>query len=1656
MVTKTMGTDQLFLIAEKLSKDFSLLNHGKSSKNGLAIGLEGVLTKEQVTLEIAKLKNLSIDDYIEKTVSPTDDKTRPGAKALLKKLGLRTIREYERGPLYALEAEMDFGTEFRRIGFITQDRAVNNGCWGPEHHLEAIKILRDFTRYSIPVVTFIDTPGADAREEANKNNQAHTISALIAEMANVGVPTLGIVIGFGYSGGAIPLATTNLLMSVRDGVFNTIQPSGLASIARKYNLSWQECAKYVGVSSYELYSRGYMDAIIDFAPGEKGDTLINFKKAIVSGILSIESAVAEFVLNNKYIFEHSRRSIFRYLSPSEVQVNLQKVSHLHLGHTPTQQNNVFGVANRYSRYLNLRKKVTSMRIENYGRLAFQEAPKGEFDERNEKERKAAFFKWLQDPDKVIYDEMLHKTWKVFENRQEDRYEEKSRFTRLFLGDPQKKFEKATEELNFVYGFYLYNLWKSDAHSNFLSLIKYLRNIKEQKYLFQNKDIKDPLKFAQLIKERLTPLGVFISENLSYEADKVLSLFLTGKASKESAQSVLASELNIIISNVELYEPNRFSGVKFSTELNNEIKTKSSSRKISFNRKLLEESLASVIQLDSAAELSLDPKDRTILDVITEDDIREGFINVCENFLLFDSIYDDIVENLLSIAKEANAFKVISKESVKKLLDSGLASASKEIASKDASSTLSEAERVKALRDQFSKWLMFFIHHAKCGVYLNSLEEWKKLAFPRLSDTLFVIITFFFEKILPEYFQSEIKLKPFEGRISPKSIGPKKDFWNRISIAYNDLLIQEVLAEEKKQRKTTVQAFINTFFSDFEYHKDNNLMTANPVDFPGFRLAIEQALAKGITPCGVVTGIGRFKSDKIRHRVGVVISNLDFQAGAFDMASGEKFCKLLVDCAIRRLPVVCFISSGGMQTKEGAGALFSMAIINDRITRFVRDNDLPIIVFGFGDCTGGAQASFVTHPCVQTYYLSGTNMPFAGQIVVPSYLPSTATLSNYLSRKEGAMRGLVKTPFSSSLDTKLQEIDPNIPVPKETIEDVFVRIMKGSLVSQEDIQIKWNDMSLIRQTQRVLIHARGCTAVKLIRKAQEAEIQVVLVQSDPDMDSVAAGMMGSNDLLVCIGGNTPDESYLNAMSVIKIAEHEECDSLHPGIGFLSENSQFAEYCRNHSINFIGPSVYSMEMMGNKSNAIHTALKLKIPVVPGSHGILTGSDFAASVADQIGYPVLIKAVHGGGGKGIQVVRRPEDIHEIFHQLTAEARSAFGNGDVYLEKFITSLRHIEVQLLRDTHKNTKVLGLRDCSVQRNNQKLIEESGSTTLPLEFEQQVYAYTEAIANEINYVGAGTVEFIFDLVNHCIYFMEMNTRLQVEHPVTELVSGVDIVRKQFEIASGKSIADITPGKNGYAMEVRVNAEKVKISDNGSIQFIPNPGEVTEYFMPNEPGVEIISTIAKGKKVTPFYDSMVVQIICHGNKREDTIDKMIAYLDKVKIEGICTNIALIKRILNDETFRGGVYDTGFLPKFLANIDAKALIKEIEFKADVREQVLDVAALRIPESNEIKVVSPSTGIFYLTPTPSEPPFVKVGARIKTDQTICLLEAMKLFTRVNLETFNTDSGEIYPKIKEYEVTRVNKTTGQQVNVGDLLFVLRPLESNVLEAAPQKLEVKN
>ncbi len=1505
--------DDLFLIAEQMATDSELFP--ESDELSLGRQVDGLLSPKQVKKQYDRLQRIAVDDYIAQAVAPAEDPTRVGAREILESLPGEVHHQAEHGPLIMRELSMDFGGRRRRVGIIAQERTASNGIWMPEHHLQAAAYIRDFADHATPVVTLIDTIGADAGADANARNQAHAISRLIAEFAQIDIPTVGVIIGNGYSGGAIPLATTNLLLSVRDGVFNTILPRGLANIARKYDLSWQECARYVGVSACELFQNGYIDGIIDYAPGEERE-LQNLHLAIISGIQAVETAATQFAANNPSIFEHYQRSISRYLTPSKNLETMQNTSDLSLALSPTNLANVFGLTYRFMRFLTLRRRIHHSTVERYGHLADLELPRGDLAQRTEKEHQETFNRWLGNALEIKYDDALRRLYLKYSDKKKDLpLGRRNRVGQFFLGDPRTEWGKAMRNLCLEYSFHLYNLWKDSAQTNFAALIKHL-----------------------------------------------------------------ADEAN---------QPG-------------------------------------------------DHENTTVLDVILQPEIRGPFIAECRNILLFDDLYANIIKNLKDIASEAKDSNTISRESIRQLLEQSLTPAIDKL----VAAFPADAEYMgspEELREQFDTWLAFFSKLPKRERILKTIQQWKKVVFPRVPEPLFAIVTFLFERLIPDYLRSVANRRyAYRGNISLRNIGIK-DFWNRLAIAYHDLLIQNIQFKLKKDKVITSEKLLEAFFKDFS-ELNGNLMSADPAAFPGFRLSIERALSQDITPCGTITGIAEFKYKRFRRQVGVLISNTSFQAGAFDMASAEKFCKLLLECARRHLPVIGFVASSGMQTKEGAGALFSMSIVNDRITRFIRDNDLPIIMFGFGDCTGGAQASLVTHPMVQTYYLSGTNMPFAGQIVVPSYLPCYTTLSNYLSLVPGAMQGLVKHPFAETLDDELRLVDPQIPVPTETVPEVVVRVLKGSYDTRdaqaEDVD--QDDLGLMQPIQRILVHARGCTAQKIVRKVQEAGKPMVLVQSDADMESEAAKLLAEQDLLVCIGGNTPDESYLNAKSVIRIAEREKADALHPGIGFLSENPDFAALCRRHGINFIGPPVQSMEWMGNKSNATNTAREQGVPVVPGSYGVLTDSETAAELAAEIGYPVILKAVHGGGGKGIQVVREPQRFRELFLQIAAEAKSAFGSSDVYLEKFVESMRHVEIQILRDKHGNTRVLGLRDCSVQRNNQKVVEESGSTLLPDKLKKAMFKHAASIADRVGYVGAGTVEFIFDLPNEAVYFMEMNARLQIEHPVTEMVTGVDIVKEQIRIAEGRSIEELKFRQSGYAIEVRINAEKAAVSPDGDIQFIPDPGKITECRFPKKPHIQILTAVSKGQVIPPYYDSMIVQVICKGKDREDTIDKLLAYLDDVKLRGVCTNIPLVKRILADDVFRGGDYDTGYLPEFFQRIDFDALMAEVEESAGGARQALSADVLQIEGTDELKVLSPGTGIFYTSASPAEPDFVKVDQVVTTEDTLCLLEAMKLFRPLSLGTFNGRT-ELYPK-GDYRVVRVNPSSGQAVNQGDLLFIIQPV----------------
>ena len=1479
--------------------------------------IEGLLSQSAINKETADLKGMSVDEYITHVLDPAESTARPSAKTILRKFRGKIHNEVDFGSLYAIEITLEgAGDNKRRVGIIAQNRAAKNGVWSPEHHIEACELVADFSARNIPIITFMDTPGADAGSEANNNNQAHSISRLIAYMANVRVPSIGIIYGLGYSGGAIPLATTNLVLSVRKGVFNTIQPKGLANIARQYNLSWQESARYVGISPFELYQRGVIDGVIDWDPEIKESQTLTLVTAILSGIEKIEAAAIDSAANDQKVMADYQNQVQKIAKPDEHLEKLQKMADFdiygHLNNYPS----VFSHALCYLRSLSMRTRIRSTSVNVYGRLAEEEIPSGDLNNRQREIREKSFERWHADPEKLVYNDQLFKAWRTYKQKYHDLSSDRGRLTSMLLGDPKKNFDDAQHSLCFILCLYLYNRWKSDSEFNFIKL------------------------------------GSLIEENT--EGD--------------SAQVYAKSDTDI-----------------------------------------------------------------TLLDLIYSPDLKQALQVEFKNLLTFDALYNNIVNSFGDIAEETRAFHSLSQESLQKLLDSSVEKAVNNVTDDQAVSTTT-------VTNNFADWMQYFVKFRKRGEFLNDVEEWKRVIFPRMSDSLLVLITFFFENLVPEFMNSQLKGKKYEGRINPAKIGKRKDFWNQLNIAYRDLLIQRTLDSYKRQKMCKVDAFTNKFFSEFD-EIGADMMTANPVAFPGFRLSIEKALNNKVTPCGVVTGIGKLAENNDM-QVGVVISNVAFQAGAFDMAGAEKLCQLMQICADKNLPLICFVSSGGMQTKEGANALFSMAIVNDRLTHFIKETSLPVVIFGFGDCTGGSQASFVTHPLVHTYYFSGTDLPFAGRVVVQSFLPSMSTCSNYLARTPGAMQGLVKHPFHEGIDEKLKSIDPDLSIPTQTVTEVIEKIVESRAIESskiiEEVPVKAIDK--MGEIKQILIHARGCTAVKLIRIAQQLEKRVLLVQSDPDMGSVATDMLGPNDEVVCLGGQTPDESYLNAQSVITIANSYGADSLHPGIGFLSENAGFARLCRKYNLNFIGPRAQSMDTMGNKSNAIHTAMSNNVPVVPGSHGILTSAEATAKVAEEIGYPVLLKAVHGGGGKGIKIVRHAGEVRDAFNSVFAEARSAFGNGDLYLEKFVESMRHIEVQILRDSHGNTKILGLRDCTVQRNNQKVLEESASTMLPKNLENDVYACAESLANAVEYYGAGTVEFIYDLKSNAVYFMEMNTRLQVEHPVTEWTSEISIVSEQFRIAEGLSIESLKPKKNGFAIEARITAEKAALNKDGEIDFIPTPGLVTECEFPNRDDMELICSVGEGKTISPFYDSMIAQLILHGKDREDAIEKLITVLEETSIKGVCTNIPLLKRILRDKTFRDGDYDTNYLPTFLNSIDKNELIEEMAYTGvDVAET--DLNTLFIEGTNEIKVLAPMTGIFYATPSPTEPDYVTAGSKVNVSSTICQIEAMKLFTQISLTSVK-GAGEVFEANKSYEVVRINQANGAQVNAGDLLFVVRPFNS--------------
>ena len=446
-------------------------------------------------------------------------------------------------------------------------------------------------------------------------------------------------------------------------------------------------------------------------------------------------------------------------------------------------------------------------------------------------------------------------------------------------------------------------------------------------------------------------------------------------------------------------------------------------------------------------------------------------------------------------------------------------------------------------------------------------------------------------------------------------------------------------------------------------------------------------------------------------------------------------------------------------------------------------------------------------------------------------------------------------------------------------------------------------------RKILIANRGEIAVRIIRAARELGIDTVAVYSTADKEALHTLLA---DEAICIGPAKSTDSYLNMNAVLSAAVLTGAEAIHPGFGFLSENSKFATMCEEVGIKFIGPSGAVMDMMGDKINARAQMIKAKVPVIPGSDGEVHTSEEALEVAEKIGYPVMLKASAGGGGKGIRKVEKAEDLVAAFESASSEAKAAFGNGAMYMERVIYPARHIEVQILADQQGHVVHLGERDCSLQRNNQKVLEESPSVAIGKTLRQQIGEAAVRAAQSVGYENAGTIEFLLDEAKGEFYFMEMNTRVQVEHPVTEFVTGVDIVKEQIKIANGQELSfsqdDIEI--RGHAIECRINAE------NPAFNFAPSPGKISNVYLPSGGvGLRVDSAVYPGYTIPPYYDSMIAKIIVHGENRFDALMKMQRALYELEIDGVVTNSGFQLDLISDSNVIAGDYDTAFLmEKFL----------------------------------------------------------------------------------------------------------------------------------------------
>lgn len=1499
---KELSKSMLFEAEEKILgsiRSYLLRHEGRSQ---FVPEYRGCLNNNEILEKVKLADELDSYNFYDKFIAPTEGpglEVRLSAKDIFNELNTKIISFFESGPLFVahciLFSPKDSST-YRELGFIGQNHKKARGIFQPEHHHKTIEYLRLFENLNIPVITFMDTPGADAGAIANSKLQSHSISACISQFAKIRVPIVGIIAGAGNSGGAIPYATADRVLCFEDAYMSTIHPAALADIVRRLGFTKEQCAKFVRISSYQLCIDGIVDAIIKINGISGNENMDNLEYAIFDAVEDIEQG---YIKRHNIIDLKTLKNAYpHYLANHLTNSKTGKIHNIFSTYLQREYEKESSDPLTFIEYS--RKVERSIRLRT--RLKFTTASY-----------------WHNQSDTI---------------------------------DQNKKYISAPS---------------TDADEEDTTAGEYIEKLGTIKISFL------PEEFQKAIHREFG----------SHRIRNVFEFRLKEKKSKRRKHRIAYEYILFLISAHKNKTPD------FLKYFIQHI-----SKNYDFPIEFIETS-------------DKDPQDlKELIDYIYPQLIYHSD-QMIKLFKIIKYCFDNINKIIPSIKREHE----FSKSDAEKLLKAN----------------------IENDPEVFQKWIFRNAKHHIIAV--NNILKGMKRQYPRIPIELFNVMEAILTTNIPSLYQSKYKAK-----ITPKNTS--EDYWIKLDRAYKDTIISNILDRVKKEKKHIIVDDILQFFSGFS-ELDRDIVSINPTNFPEFSRSIIKSL-KGKYYNALISGTAYFKDKQDQSiKVGLIISNSTFQAGSTDMASGEKFARAFSYFGQNNLPVIMFISSGGMQTKEGTGSLFTMSIANDAINKYLEYADLPVICFPFRDCTGGAQASFVTHPDIHTFYLSGTELPFAGARVVPEPLPYPCRLSNYLVAVDDAMSGLVKNPFDSFIDSEFIKLgDPELKIPTLSIQEVISKILIKQIKKLHEKPITAQVPTLKPkklQFTKVMIPNRGDVAINLIKKLRRKGITPILGHSRSDRFSLAYTQASIYGHTVELGPGPVSQSYLKKFNIIQAAKTFGAEAIHPGIGFLAENHDFSKLCNDNQLVFIGPSPDSIRLMGDKAMAREIMVNNNIPVVPGSDGTVNDLENAKKVSSRIKYPVMLKAAYGGGGRGMRMVFSEDELETSFNEAFYEAKSSFGAGDIYIEKLIQKPRHIEVQVLADMEGNTLILGERDCTVQRNHQKLIEESPSPVLPQDLREKVFEYARKAVGASNYHNAGTVEFIMDIENNDIYFMEMNTRLQVEYAVSEMVTDQDIISHQINIAQGNAlpISQKDINFNGYAIEVRINAES--INKDGSIT--PRTGIIEDVRFPDHNWLRIDTYIYPGCRISPYYDSMIAKIIVWGEDRKQGIQRMIEVLNQTVIKGVPTNIPLQKLILKNNIFQSGEYSTAFLKELLENENISELYQDTEKEQQEAQNLFSSENINIPDSNMVKVLANIDGVFYRSSNPKANPFIEIGDIIDTGTTICLLESMKKYYPIKLELFTHSPSDdpVYPA-KRYKVIQFLVEDASEVEKGQAVIIIQPI----------------